>query len=528
MLLRLGSVIDRAVNARAMALAESIRSANVPGVRDVVPTFCAVAVHFDPTTTRLEALWSTLAAEPPAGAGRMGRLIEIPACYGGEYGPDLADVARAAGVSEREVVSLHAGRDYHAFMLGFMPGFPYLGVLDPRLQTPRLETPRVRVAAGSIGIAARQTGVYPFEAPGGWRIVGRTGVTLFDPGATPPALVAPGDCVRFVPVDAVAGPAAAMPPAAASEGHRAVTVLDAGLFSTVQDLGRWGWQAQGVPVSGALDWFSHRLANRLVGNTDQAATLEITITGPTLRMESDAIVATCGADLAGTVDGARLAPATRTRIRAGGVLRFGRRTRGARSYIAVEGGFDVPPVLGSRATHVPSHLGGWRGRALREGDRLPVGRSGGALPRLDRVSVRPFGVDAEPARLRILPGPDARAHEDALSRLVDGRFTVTPESSRMGLRLSGAAPLTSGSHGDAISGPTFAGAIQVSGAGDPMLLLSDRQTTGGYPQIAVVISADLLRAAQLLPGDRVAFALCTHADAAAALLAEESRLLAVQ
>jgi KipI family sensor histidine kinase inhibitor len=196
--------IDAAVNARAVALAESVRAAAFPGVRDVVPTFCSVAVYFDPLRTDADALLAHLdreaareAPEPAAAA----TPVRIPVCYGGAFGPDLAGVARFAGMSEAETIELHSGPVYRVFMLGFVPGFAYLGTVDPRIAAPRRPTPRVRVPAGSIGIAGAQTGIYPSESPGGWQLVGRTPVKPFDLGRLQPFLLQPGDTVRFYRIE---------------------------------------------------------------------------------------------------------------------------------------------------------------------------------------------------------------------------------------------------------------------------------------------------------------------------------------
>jgi inhibitor of KinA len=196
--------IDAAVNAQAVALADSVRAAALPGVRDVVPTFCSVAVYFDPLRTDVDALADRLnrdagwTAPEPAPAASP---IRVPVCYGGAFGPDLAEVARFAGMSEAEIIELHSGPTYRVFMLGFIQGFAYLGTVDPRIAAPRRAIPRVRVPAGSVGIAGVQTGIYPSESPGGWQLVGRTPMKPFDPGRLQPSLLKPGDAVRFYRIE---------------------------------------------------------------------------------------------------------------------------------------------------------------------------------------------------------------------------------------------------------------------------------------------------------------------------------------
>jgi inhibitor of KinA len=198
------SRIDAAVNAQVVALAESVRATALPGVRDVVPTFCSVAVYFDPLRTDVDALLAQLdreAARKPPDPAPPASPVRIPVCYGGEFGPDLAGVARFAGMSEAEIIELHSGPVYRVFMLGFVPGFAYMGTVDPRIAAPRRPTPRVRVPAGSVGIAGAQTGIYPSDSPGGWQLVGRTPVKPFDLGRLRPFLLQPGDAVRFYRIE---------------------------------------------------------------------------------------------------------------------------------------------------------------------------------------------------------------------------------------------------------------------------------------------------------------------------------------
>jgi inhibitor of KinA len=196
--------IDPAVNARVVALADRLRVEPVAGVRDVVPTFRSVAVYFDPLRTSYDALVARLeqeASAPDLPARPQLDPIRVPVCYGGEFGPDLADVARFAGMTESAVVDLHTGPIYFVFMLGFAPGMAYLGVVDGRIASPRRGTPRVRVPRGSVGIAGAQTGIYPAETPGGWQIIGRTPSRPFDLTRAAPFLMKAGDVVSFFAID---------------------------------------------------------------------------------------------------------------------------------------------------------------------------------------------------------------------------------------------------------------------------------------------------------------------------------------
>jgi inhibitor of KinA len=202
--------IDPVVNEMAIALAKAIHTAALPGVRDVVPTFRSVAIHFDPLRTDYDALVARVNKWMEDGSPYQSGTrpaygdpspVRVPVCYAGEFGPDLADVAAFAAVSEAEAVRLHTSRIYRVFMLGFMPGFPYMGIVDQRIAAPRLSTPRVRVPVGSVGIAGMQTGIYSVSTPGGWRIIGRTPLKPFDLSRGEPVLFKPGDAVQFYAID---------------------------------------------------------------------------------------------------------------------------------------------------------------------------------------------------------------------------------------------------------------------------------------------------------------------------------------
>jgi len=192
--------IDPGVNARVIALAESVQAAAFRGIRDIVPTFRSLAIYFDPLRVDYDALLAHLehadrSAAPPESA--KASVVRIPVCYGGELGPDLGDVASFAHADEPEVVGIHTAGTYRVFMLGFVAGFAYLGIVDERIAMPRHATPRLKVPLGSVGIAGVQTGVYPAETPGGWRIIGRTPLKPFDPDRAEPFLMKAGDAVQF-------------------------------------------------------------------------------------------------------------------------------------------------------------------------------------------------------------------------------------------------------------------------------------------------------------------------------------------
>jgi antagonist of KipI len=280
-----------------------------------------------------------------------------------------------------------------------------------------------------------------------------------------------------------------------------------GLFTTIQDLGRHGYQRYGVSVSGAMDRTALRIGNRIVGNPDGAAGLEITLQGPELEFTGSAILAITGADLSPTLNGCAIPMWSAVPVHGGDRLRFGARRQGCRAYVCVAGGPDVPAVLGSRSTDVRAGIGGLSGRRLCKGDHVyfenPAREtsrpSGSQLP----LRARPH-YTAEP-RLRVILGPQADSFSAAaLDVLFNNPYVISPDSDRMGFRLEGASVPARDSL-EWVSDATAAGTIQVPADQRPILLMADCQTTGGYPKVASVITADMGQAGQLAPGDRIRF-----------------------
>lgn len=305
-----------------------------------------------------------------------------------------------------------------------------------------------------------------------------------------------------------------------------ILVIRPGLCSTVQDGGRLGYQHLGVPVNGPMDALAHALANLLVGNAADCDNLEVTLQGPTLRFDSACLLAIAGADLGARLDGVPLPPGQAVRVVAGTVLDFARRRHGARAYIAVHGGFQVPAVLGSRSTFRRGALGGVHGRELVAGDRLAVASSFRNAPRLQiPPALQPDPLLAAGMPIRLVPGREwACFTAEAQQALVAAPYLIGNDSERMGYRLAG-APLKLIAPLELLSEAVPFGTVQVPPSGQPIVLMADRQTTGGYPKIAHVASVDLPLLAQRLPGEEVRFELIDLAEAQA-LAVRRARLLA--
>ena len=490
------------------------------------------------------------------GVPTVRRVVELPVCYGGELGPDLDDVARHAGLSAGEVVALHSGRAYRIDMLGFLPGFAYCTGMDPRLATPRLAVPRTRIPAGSVGIAGEQTGVYPLASPGGWNLIGRTPARVYDPGRADPIPYRAGDWLRFVPVDRavfdglagrVAGGGGRRARArGALRGRRCLWCVrrrvrsgaasrscvpgcatrcrtgaaSATRRSASRRPGRW---TGGRRRSRTCSWATPR-ALRCSNARSRA---------PFCGFDRPAVVCVAGATTDARLDGAPLEPYAAHAVAAGQTLDVGRASWGAYAYLAVAGGIDVPAAMGSRSTSCAYGLGGFEGRALRAGDVLPLAADApAALPGIAARRLAScdayFRRDADPTSptwVRVVPAADeARLGAGWLRSFYRDPFRATPRSDRMGLRLAPCGEAVPPEAPDLVSEGVVLGCVQVPASGEPIVVLADHQTTGGYAKAGVVAGVDLPRLAQLRPGQTVRFER-VGVEEAQRLAREEARFL---
>lgn len=510
--------------AEVIAVHDALTAHVLDGVHELVPAARTVLIRLDPRVAGLghvehrvrELLESTLTPAAPGGDAVSGTAVSIPVVYDGE---DLAAVAEAWECAVDEVVRRHSATEWECAFVGFAPGFPYLVPVGTSLpEVPRRATSRERVPAGAVALAAEYCGVYPRSSPGGWQLLGRTDAPLWDAQRDPPALVTAGTRVRFVPVARERARTPENTPAEgrgmASEGTLAtgspelvyasrVQVVDPGPLTLVQDLGRPGLGGLGVSRSGAFDRAAHRLANRLVGNDEAAAGLEVLLGGLTLALPAGTWVAVTGAEGPVTLDGAPIALHHAARAdREGALLSIGAAELGLRFSVAVRGGLDVELLLGSRsrdtlAAHGPE--------PLTAGSSLPLGSAvAGPVPAVDLVP-----VDAPPdgpTELPVRPGPRRDWFTtDSWDHMLETEWTVSARSDRTGLRLEG-PPLhrtTEAAGRELPSEGMLRGSIQVSPDGAPTVLGPDHPVTGGYPVIAVVTDEGLDRLAQLRPGQAV-------------------------
>jgi len=303
----------------------------------------------------------------------------------------------------------------------------------------------------------------------------------------------------------------------------ALIVEAPGLFTTVQDLGREGFGPMGVSASGAADAVSLRIGNRLVGNPDGTAALEMTLVGGAFTFERTATIVATGADFGLSLDGMALPMWTSIEIRKGETVRFGASRSGARAYLCVHGGIAVEPFLGSASTHVLSGLGGFEGRALRKGDRVELGAANSLFR---KIAISPNALESLQPRktIRITDGPQSDWFAEASWKTLCGNtFRISEQSNRMGIRLEG-PPIPLDASREMITEGVSLGAIQVTPSGQPIILFVEQQTTGGYPKIANVISADLHSLGQLRPRDEIRFERIEMSEARSLLIQQEALL----
>jgi len=478
--------IEREGNVRLHALHRVLLADLQAGVNDLYPGYVNLYVDFDANLIPAGEVraWVTRHLKTLRPGAVDGRSLELPVRYDG---PDLPEVAARSGLSEAEVVRLHSAPEYHVYAVGFTPGFPFLGEVAPELRLPRRSTPRPTVPFNTVAIANAQSCVYTLPSPGGWNLLGTLLTTVYDPNRTEPFMVSPGDRVRFVPQEGETPPLPGIRELWPSDPRLpALRVETPGLQDLLLDAGRFRQAHFGLARSGPLDERSARFANRLVGNPPGTPLLELTLKGPVLTALRDVVLAVAGFGMRPV--GWPMQESFL--LRSGETLSFTSSQTGARAYLAVSGGLETLPFLGSSSVDLLGRVG----RPLRSGDVLGLAAEGRARP---GFASRPLTLP-EDLVLRLLPGPQATP--EALMALGSAPFRVVG-SDRMGLRLKG--PEVPG--GQVISEGTPAGAVQVTPDGDPIVLLNDRGRIGGYSKPAVVHPLDLPLAAQVRPGQRVSF-----------------------
>jgi KipI family sensor histidine kinase inhibitor len=483
----------------------------LPGQLDVLAAAQTVLVTADSPVSARRIAGQLLRLDIAAPVQRDGNLVVIETVYDGE---DLAEVGELTGLGTEGVIAAHTGQVWTVAFAGFAPGFGYMVGENEALNVPRRASPRTAVPAGSVALAGNYSAVYPRRSPGGWQLIGRTGARMWDLDRKEPALASPGHRVQFRAVREVVTAAAESVRASGSVPavRSGLRIVSPGLQSLIQDLGRYGHSGLGVSASGALDRGSLRRANRVVGNAPSAAAVETVAGGLRVQAVGDQILAVAGAPSELTIEALPDADTDEVLQRAvpmaapfalldGETLTVGQPVAGFRSYVAVRGGVDAAPVLGSRSTDTMSGIGP---APLAAGQLLAAGGDADSGVVGD-PELQPTFPGAGVTVLDVVPGPRADWFDQAaLDSFVSQEWAVKPQSNRVGMRLAGTA-LQRSRTGELASEGTVAGALQVPPEGLPVLFLADHPITGGYPVIAVVVDSQLDLAAQVPIGGRIRF-----------------------
>lgn len=488
---RLGEQMDVAVNRRIHAVVRAMVAHPFPGVTDLIPGYACLYVEFDARKTDEATIRAFLAThELDQGEAAQPAQLDIPVRYDGE---DFAEIAWRADLSTKEVIELHSSKEYHVHALGFSPGLPFMGEVDEKLRFPRRPNPRPRVPAHTVAVANAQTNIYPIASPGGWNLLGRALVAVYDPHREKPFYIEPGDQVRFVPSEGETPPEPKPLDLLPSEPQRPVLkVLEPGLQDLVVDQGRFMVGRYGLCRGGALDARSAGIANALLGNPPRAPLIEMNFKGPVLEALSDTVLAFAGWGVIPTRGKEPLPTFCSFAVKRGDVLTFKPSREGARGYLAVGSGVESRVFMGSASVDLRGKIG----QPLQGGEVLGKVSE---HPARSGFSFHPYRPSHE-LSVRVLSGPQATP--EALSALTAHAFTVD-HADRMGVQLAG--PAVSG--GEVLSEGTPLGAIQVTPAGKPIILLHDRGSMGGYSKPAVIHPRDLPKVAQLRPGEAVRFTL---------------------
>lgn len=509
-----GETISEDTFHRILSLQEAIQKEPLDGYLESVPAYTTLTVFFDVlllsakhceiygyVVNHVEKLLSQQEINQTINCN----LVRVPVCFEDEYAPDLEEICRLKSISKEQFISFYTKKQYHVYMLGFLPGFAYMGEVDSQIAVGRKSTPRLKVSAGSVGIAANQTGVYPMDSPGGWQIVGRTPLKLVDFKKKSPFLFKAGDQVQFYPI--LSAEFEQMKEQTSVEEvlemEENILVLKPGVYSVFQDFGRKGCRAQGVPVSGAQDKLSHIIANALVGNSSDKTTLEVTMGGLSLLFKKSTTIAVTGFGNV-FVNEKQKELNTIISIQKDDVLDIRFDGKGLRSYIAVSGGFVVEKVLGSSSTSTNAGIG----KILSKQQKIFIGK--------EKLSNHQAGLSIKKQSrrvIRIMPANELKLlTQDSRERLTNEPFTISNRCDRMGIlleseRLSLIKPI------EMLSTAVVPGTMQLTPDGKIIILMNDCQTTGGYPRIGQVAAADMNKLAQVIPGEKVFFEFISSGEA---------------
>jgi KipI family sensor histidine kinase inhibitor len=527
-----GNQLEEAIFQQVQQLNTLLSQNPFIGFTETVPAYSTLTVYFRPEliisnpftpvdfiTTHIKQLLLKVANKKIS----SGKMVSIPVCYDDAFGVDLDYISKAKGIAKRDVIQIHQQKEYTVYMMGFLPGFAYMGEVEDSIATARKPTPINLVEEGSVGIAGKQTGIYPLPSPGGWQIIGRTPLCLFDLQKTNPFLLNPGDSVRFYEISLATYYLIKKdrPPfhfINSEQDNDDALVLKPGVLSSIQDEGRVGYRAYGVPESGAMDLVSHCIANALVGNTRNAATIECTLGGLRLKFNATTVIAIAGGGSA-FINGQAIKYYQPLLVLKNDVLEIIYNQNGTRTYIAVRGGVGATEVMKSKSVCPLAGIGA----PLQKEGRLTFEKLF-TLPSKTITATMPIPNYPTSTVVRVMPGAEKfRMTTESIQRFYSQPFTLSPRFDRMGYHLQG-LELQLKDDSELLSTAVNKGTIQLTPNGKIIILMNDCQTTGGYPRIAQVAAVDLSLIAQLKPGDTIRFVDISFQEATELYLLQENNI----
>ena len=501
------------------------------GFTETVPAYKTITVFYQPElmipfdkspSIFVKSHIEKLIAEKSIHPAYKKKFVSIPVCYDEEFGPDLPYISETKGISVQQVIATHQQKDYHVYMMGFLPGFSYMGEVDDTIAVSRKASPRAVIEKGSVGIAGNQTGIYPLTSPGGWQIIGRTPYCLFDIEKEDPFFIKTGDTVHF---DSITKEEfykykekenSVIVEEEEKDPH--VIVRKAGVYSTFQDNGRFGFRSYGVPESGAMDTYSHNIANALVGNAKNCATIECTMGGLCLEFNINTVIALTGAGIV-FVNGKSIPLYQPHNIALNDVVEIRFNNKGIRTYLAVQGGFASKVMMNSRSASPKINIG----TALKKdmGLRVEKSQTKHISKKIDKLDIPVFESHKT---IRIMDGNEIDwINKESMQQFYTQQFALSNRCDRMGYDLEG-KPIYIENKVEMLSTAVVKGTIQLTPSGQLIVLMHDCQTTGGYPRIGQIAAIDLPVMAQLKQGDTIHFKRISFEEAEALYLTQQKTI----
>ena len=544
-------VIDPKINDTVIALTGYLKDLSVEGVVDIIPAYSSVSVIYDIKEIRKKHSSASkyvteqieiAIAQCNSQKTNASRIVEIPVCYDVSLGIDLEEMSASKNLTFEEIIAIHTSKSYRVYLVGFISGFPYMGVVDEQIAAPRKKSPRTKIEAGSVGIAANQTGIYPFDSPGGWNIIGKTPIKMFDAQRDSPVYLQPGDEVVFKPItlEDFRNQESVITSHESGNNQREklitqssllIAVQKQGIADSFQDLGRYGFQHLGINTNGAMDKIAAKAANFLVGNSENEAVLECHFPAGTIIFNADTLIAISGADFTPTIDEKEIPINSPVLISKGSTLAFKKWKSGVRIYMAVQNGFILDKWLGSYSTNTKAVAGGFHGRNLRSSDELLVMNNGNAKSIWLNSKIK-FHVEIDNLynfeEIEIVVGNDYKfLTNESKIKFLTNEFLISMRSDRMGYRLE-SEELFLSEKLELISSAVSRGTMQLLPNGQIIILMSDHQTTGGYPKIGHVTSASFSSLAQIPSNKKIRFKIISTEQAEENYIIQQNYLRQLQ